>query len=122
VLAECKRQGLAFLPYYPLANGLLTGKYRRGRAAPAGARIQPGGRYDDLLSAHNLDVVEALIAFAEARRHSLLELAISWLLSRPQIASVIAGATSPEQVTTNAKAATWRLASTELAEIDALPR
>jgi aryl-alcohol dehydrogenase-like predicted oxidoreductase len=120
VLPECARQGLAFLPYYPLANGLLTGKYRRGRAAPAGVRIQPGGRHDELLSARNLDVVEALIAFAESRRHSLLELAISWLLSRREVASVIAGATSPEQVTTNAKAANWRLTPAELAEIDAI--
>jgi len=118
VLPECERQGLAFLPYYPLANGLLTGKYRRGQAAPAGVRIQPGGRYDDLLSPANLDRVEALIAFAEARNRTLLELAICWLLSRPQVASVIAGATSPEQATTNAQAASWRLTPDELAEID----
>jgi len=120
VLPECERQGLAFLPYFPLASGLLTGKYRRGRAAPAGARIQPGGRYDDLLAERSLEVVEALIAFAEARRHTLLELAISWLLSHPPVASVIAGATSPEQVKTNAKAAGWRLTPAELAEIDRL--
>ncbi len=120
VLPECQRQGLAFLPYYPLANGLLSGKYRRGRAAPVGARIQPGGRYDDLLSDRSLDAVEALIAFAEAHRHTLLELAISWLLSRPQVASVIAGATSPEQVATNAKAANWHLTPADLAEIDAI--
>jgi len=120
VLPECARLGLAFLPYYPLASGLLTGKYRRGRAAPAGVRIQPGGRYQDLLSAPSLDRVEALIAFAEARHRTLLELAISWLLSRPQVASVIAGATSPEQVTTNAKAATWQLTPAELTEIDAI--
>ncbi len=120
VLPECARQHLAFLPYFPLASGLLSGKYRRGRAAPAGVRIQPGGRFDDLLSAPKLDLVEALIAFADARRHSLLELAISWLLSRPEVASVIAGATSPEQATTNAKAAIWRLTPAELAEIDAI--
>ena len=122
VLPECERLHLAFLPYFPLASGLLSGKYRRGRAAPAGARIQPGGRFDDLLSDHKLGRVEALLAFAESHRHSLLELAISWLLSRPQVASVIAGATSPEQVTTNAKAANWRLTPAELTEIDAAPR
>ena len=120
VLPECARQGLAFLPYFPLASGLLTGKYRRGQAAPAGARIQAGERFGDLLSGPNLDVVEALIAFAEARHHTLLELAISWLLAHPQVASVIAGATSPEQVSTNAKAAGWRLTPAELSEIDAI--
>ncbi len=120
VLAECERLNLAFLPYFPLASGLLSGKYRRGRAAPAGARIQPGGRFEDLLSAPKLEVVEALLAFAQAHRHTLLELAISWLLSRPQVASVIAGATSPEQVAANAKAANWQLTAADLAEIDAI--
>ncbi len=120
VLPECARQGLAFLPFFPLASGLLSGKYRRGRAAPAGARIQPDGRFANLLSAKNLDAIEALLAFAEARGHTLLELAISWLLSRPEVASVIAGATSPEQVAANAKAATWRLTPTDLAEIGAI--
>jgi aryl-alcohol dehydrogenase-like predicted oxidoreductase len=120
VLPECERQGLAFLPYYPLASGLLTGKYGRGQAAPKGARIAPGGRYDDLLSADHLDLVEALRTFAAAHRHTLLELAVSWLLSRPRVASVIAGATSPEQVAANAKAASWRLTPAQLAEIDAM--
>jgi aryl-alcohol dehydrogenase-like predicted oxidoreductase len=120
VLPECERQGLAFLPYFPLASGLLTGKYRRGQAAPAGARIQPDGRFANLLSSANLDRVEALIAFAEARHHTILELAISWLLSHRPVASVIAGATSPEQVRSNAKAASWQLTPAELTEIDAL--
>jgi aryl-alcohol dehydrogenase-like predicted oxidoreductase len=120
VLPECERQELAFLPYFPLASGLLTGKYRRGQAAPAGARIQAGERFGDLLSGPNLDVVEALIAFAQSRRHTLLELAISWLLAHPQVASVIAGATSPEQVAANTKAASWQLTPADLAEIDAV--
>ena len=98
----------------------MTGKYRRGQAAPAGTRLQPGGRHDDQLSDHNLARVEALIAFAESRGHTLLELAISWLLAHPQVASVIAGATSPAQVAANAQAATWRLTPADLAEIDAL--
>jgi aryl-alcohol dehydrogenase-like predicted oxidoreductase len=123
VLPECERLGLAFLPYFPLASGLLTGKYRRGRTTPEGARIQAGERFGDLLSAHNLDAVEALVAFAEARHHSLLELAFSWLLSHRPVASVIAGATSPEQVQSNARAAAWRLTPSELAEIDeSVPR
>jgi aryl-alcohol dehydrogenase-like predicted oxidoreductase len=122
VLAECERLGLAFIPYFPLASGLLTGKYRRGRPAPEGSRIEAGGRFGDLLADRNFDVVEALIAFAEARGRTLLELAISWLLSRPQVASVIAGATSSEQVAMNARAAGWRLTPAELAEIDAMVR
>jgi aryl-alcohol dehydrogenase-like predicted oxidoreductase len=120
VLPECERLGQAFLPYYPLASGLLTGKYRRGRAMPGGTRIHPGGTYEKLLSAENLDLVDRLVAVAEAQRHTLLELAVSWLRSRPQVASVIAGATSPEQVATNAKAASWRLTPAELAEIDSI--
>jgi aryl-alcohol dehydrogenase-like predicted oxidoreductase len=117
VLPECARLGLAFLPYFPLASGLLTGKYRRGQTTPAGARIQAGERFGGLLSGPNLDRVEALIAFAAARDRTLLELAISWLLSHRPVASVIAGATSPEQVRANAEAAGRRLTPAELAEI-----
>jgi len=80
------------------------------------------GRFDDLLSPQSLERVEALIAFAEARGRTILELAISWLLAHPQVASVIAGATSPEQIAANAKAATWRLTPADLAEINAIVR
>jgi aryl-alcohol dehydrogenase-like predicted oxidoreductase len=118
VLPECARLGLAFLPYFPLASGLLTGKYRRGQTTPAGARIQAGERFGDLLSAANLDRVEALIGFAAARDRTLLELAFCWLLSHPEVASVIAGATSPAQIANNAKAAGWPLSPAEVAEID----
>lgn len=120
VLRVCEREGLAFLPYFPLASGLLTGKYRRGQPAPAGSRISEGGRFADLLSEPNLEVVEALIDFAESRGHTILDLAVSWLLSRPVVASVIAGATKPEQVRGNAAAAEWWLTDAELAEIDAI--
>jgi aryl-alcohol dehydrogenase-like predicted oxidoreductase len=120
VLAECERQGLAFIPYFPLASGLLTGKYRRGRTPPQGSRIEAGGRFGDLLADRNLALVENLAEFAAARGRTLLELAISWLLSRPAVASVIAGATSPEQVAMNARAAGWQLTPAELAEIDAI--
>jgi aryl-alcohol dehydrogenase-like predicted oxidoreductase len=118
VLAECERQGIAFLPYFPLASGLLTGKYRRGQAPPAGARIQAEGRYEKLLSDENLETVERLAAFAEGRGHTLLELAVSWLLAQPTVASVISGATSAAQVRSNAAAAGWRLTPEELAEVD----
>ncbi|MES1244611.1 MAG: aldo/keto reductase [Acidobacteriota bacterium] len=119
VLAECERQGLAFIPFFPLASGLLTGKYRKGRPLPKGTRIKPGqGRFAELLSDESLDRVEKLIAFAESRGHTLLELAFGWLLARPVVASVIAGATSAEQARANAGAAGWRLTAEDLAEID----
>jgi aryl-alcohol dehydrogenase-like predicted oxidoreductase len=117
VLAECERLGIAFIPYFPLASGLLTGKYRLGRPAPQGTRLTEG-RFAPQLADERLAVVEALIAFAEARGHALLELAFSWLLARPAVASVIAGATRPEQVQANAHAAGWHLTPDEMAEID----
>ena len=117
VLAECERMGMAFLPYFPLASGLLTGKYRQGQPAPEGTRLA-GGNAASQLSDRNLAIVEELIQFAESRGHSILELAVSWLLVRPVVASVIAGATKPEQVRANVDAAGWRLTETDLAEID----
>jgi aryl-alcohol dehydrogenase-like predicted oxidoreductase len=120
VLPECERSGLAFLPYFPLASGLLTGKYRRGEPAPPGTRISEGRHYAALLSDQNMAVVEELIDFAESRGHTILELAVSWLLARPVVASVIAGATKPEQVRANVAAAGWRLSEAELAEVDAI--
>ena len=117
VLPECERAGLTFLPYFPLASGLLTGKYRRGEPAPSGSRLAGGGRANQL-SDQNLAIVEELIRFAEARGHTILELAFSWLLTRPVVASVIAGATKPEQVHANTGAAQWRLTADELGEID----
>ncbi len=119
VLPECKRAGIAFIPYFPLANGLLTGKYRQGQHAPAGSRLQ-SGRRASLLTGHNLAVVEELIEFSGSRGHTILELAFSWLLTRPAVASVIAGATSSEQVRSNAAAAGWKLTDAELAGIDAI--
>jgi aryl-alcohol dehydrogenase-like predicted oxidoreductase len=119
VLPECERLGLAFLPYFPLANGLLTGKYRKGQPAPEGTRLA-GGRSGDWLTDENLDRVEALIQFAESRGHTILDLGISWLLARSAVASVIAGATRPEQVQANAAAAGWQLTAGDLARIDAI--
>ena len=116
VLPECERAGLAFIPYFPLANGLLTGKYRQGQNAPAGSRLQ-SRRGDRLLTERNLAIVEELIEFSERRGHTILELAFSWLLMRPAVVSVIAGAASPEQVRSNAGAAGWRLTDAELAEV-----
>jgi len=120
VLAECRTEGLAFIPYYPLARGLLTGKYRRGQPPPAGSRLSHGGaeQYERLATDDNLQAVERLEALAARHGRSLVELAVAWLLARPCVASVIAGATSPEQVRANAKAADWQLGPEELAEVD----
>jgi aryl-alcohol dehydrogenase-like predicted oxidoreductase len=122
VLAECERHGLAFLPFFPLKSGLLTGKYRKGQAIPPDTRVAKFERYRKLLTDENLDKVEALIDFAESRGHTLLELAFSWLLAHPVVASVIAGATSAHQVRDNAAAASWKLTPDDLEEIDSLLR
>jgi aryl-alcohol dehydrogenase-like predicted oxidoreductase len=119
VLAECERLGLGFLPYFPLASGLLTGKYRRGQPPPEGSRLDTE-RFAKQRSDENLEVVESLITFAESRGHTILELAVSWLLSRPVVASVIAGATRPDQVRANVASADWRLSEADLAEIDSI--
>ena len=122
VLAECERQALAFLPFFPLMSGLLTGKYRKGQPIPQNTRVAKYERYGKLLTEENLDKVEALTKFAESRGRTLLELAISWLLAHRVVASVIAGATSAEQVRNNAAAADWNLTPTDLDEVDSLLR
>jgi aryl-alcohol dehydrogenase-like predicted oxidoreductase len=118
VIPECERLALALIPYFPLASGLLTGKYRKGRPLPEGTRIGKGGRFQDLLSQENLSVVESLVEFAESRGHTILELAFSWLAARPTVGPVIAGATSPEQVRANAAAAEWTLSEAEIVELE----
>jgi aryl-alcohol dehydrogenase-like predicted oxidoreductase len=120
VLGTCARLGLGFLPYFPLASGLLTGKYTAGNAAPPDSRLSAKWVTDRFLGEKNVRIAEALHTFATARGHSLLELAMSWLAQQPQVVSIIAGATSPEQIRTNAGAAAWRLTPAELAEIDRL--
>ena len=122
VLAECQRLDMAFLPFFPLMSGLLTGKYRKGQPIPPDTRVAKYERYAKLLTDENLDKVEALIDFAESRGHTVLELAFSWLLAHRVVASVIAGATSAQQVRDNASAATWRLNVGDLEEIDSLMR
>jgi aryl-alcohol dehydrogenase-like predicted oxidoreductase len=119
VLPECRRQGIAFIPYFPLANGLLTGKYRKGQPPPENSRGKDGWG-PSVFTDHNLDIVESLAGFASSRGHSLLELAISWLAAQEPVASVIAGAKTPEQVKANAPAAGWRLSKDELSQIDAI--
>ena len=106
VLPACERFGLGQLPYFPLASGLLTGKYRRGVAAPADGRIA-AWHMDAMLSDANFDKVDALTSFAAERDLSLLQVALGGLASRPAISSVIAGATSPEQIAANVEAGLW---------------
>jgi aryl-alcohol dehydrogenase-like predicted oxidoreductase len=119
VLPVVQAYGLGFLPYFPLASGLLTGKYRVGAAAPEGTRLALVQRLAErYLTNANLDRAQALGEFAERRGHSMLELAFSWLLSHRPVSSVIAGATRVDQVERNAAAAEWALSPDELAEID----
>jgi aryl-alcohol dehydrogenase-like predicted oxidoreductase len=115
--------GLGLLPYFPLAGGLLTGKYRRKAPMPPGSRLSHmTGLAQRYLTEENWSVVERLEEFCARRGHSLLELAFSWLLARPTLASVIAGATRPGQVDENVKAADWALTLDDLAEVDRLTR
>jgi len=107
------------LPFFPLASGLLTGKYKRGAAAPEDTRFAKAPALRDrYVTPRNEEVVENLQKFAQARGHTMLELAFSWLASRPQVSSVIAGATRVEQIEQNVKAIGWSLSADELAEID----
>ena len=119
VIPACQQYGLGVLPYFPLASGLLTGKYIRGSEPPKGTRLASWGeRAKSALSDNNFDIVEKLTSFAAKKDHSLLDLAMSWLASLPQISSVIAGATSKEQVQQNAAAASWRLTDEEMKEVN----
>ena len=111
VLPRCAELGVGFVPYFPLASGLLTGKYRRGEPPPQGTRLS--GR-SEALSDSAFDRIEALEAFAQDRGHTLLELAIAGLASQLGVVSVIAGATAPEQVRANAAAADWELSADDL--------
>ena len=123
LIPALESKGMGLLPYFPLASGMLTGKYRHGGELPAGTRMALMKRFTDrYMTEENWAIVDRLQAFCDARGHTLLELAFSWLLSRPSLASVIAGATKPEQVEMNAKAADWKLSAHDLAEIDKITR
>lgn len=120
-LPECERLRLAYLPFFPLASGLLTGKYTRGEAPPEGTRMQRwGDRVAGLLTDRNFDVADAVTAWAAERDRSLLDVAVAWLVANPVVASVIAGATKVEQVRANAAAGQWRLSPGDVAEVEAL--
>ena len=124
VLPACERLGLTLMPYFPLASGVLTGKYKRGEPAPEGSRLAAwGAAAGDFASDERMIVVEKLDEYAQAHGHTLHELALSWLAGCPTVASVIAGATKPEQVRGNAAATVaWQLSAEERAEVDVLAR
>ena len=121
VLQESERTGVAFLPYFPLANGLLTGKYRKGKPFPESSRGKDSFG-PKIFTDENLARADALSSFAESRGHSLLDLAFSWLGARPQVCSVIAGAKTAEQVRANSTAAAWKLTAADLTEVDRILR
>jgi aryl-alcohol dehydrogenase-like predicted oxidoreductase len=121
VLEWCDRTGTAFLPFFPLASGLLSGKYRAGEPPPEGTRLAAmGDGAKSQLSDERLAAVADLDELAEREGHTVLDLAFGWLLTRPAVASVIAGATRPEQVTANVAAGTWRPDAEVLAVVDTI--
>ena len=123
LLPAAQAYDLGLLPFFPLASGLLTGKYKRGATAPADTRFAKAPALRDrYVTARNEDIVEKLQAFAQARGHSLLELAFSWLALRPQVSSVIAGATRVEQVEQNVRAIGWALSAEDIAEVDRITK
>lgn len=119
-LPYCRAQQVGFVPFFPLAGGFLTGKYRRGQPAPKGSRGENSPYVQSFMTDAHYDKIEKLEAWANAHGHDLLELALSWLLAQPAVCSVISGATKPEQLQANAKAADWKLSAAEVDEVNGL--
>jgi aryl-alcohol dehydrogenase-like predicted oxidoreductase len=119
VTAECSRLGVSLVPYFPLANGLLTGKYRSGEPLPKGSRGDAGWG-PKVFTEENLAKVGKLTEFAGSQGHTLLELAFGWLLAQPTVASVIAGASKADQAKTNAAAVNWKLTAKDLEQLAAI--
>ncbi|MEL7432364.1 MAG: aldo/keto reductase, partial [Chloroflexota bacterium] len=120
VIPYCQADGLGFIPYFPLAGGFLTGKYKRGEDAPAGSRGESSEYVQNYMTDENYTIVEKLSAWAEQREHTMAELAHSWLLAQPTVCSVISGLTKLEHLQSNAKAADWELTAKEVAEVNAI--
>ncbi len=118
VMPFCEAYGVGIIPFFPLESGFLTGKYRRGEAAPNGARLTGSPRGDKLLTDANFNILEQLDRFAQEREHSILDLAIAGLAAQPAVASIITGATSPEQVVANAASAEWALSCEDRDALD----
>ena len=115
--------GLGVLPYFPLASGFLTGKYKQGEAPPEGTRLAAGGGMADrVLNEGNFETLQKLQSFAESAGHNMLELAIGWLASQPHVSSVFSGATKPEQVEQNVAAGEWKLNAEEMAKVNEITR
>jgi aryl-alcohol dehydrogenase-like predicted oxidoreductase len=120
LIPACEKYGVGLLPFFPLASGFLTGKYRPNETPPEGTRLGAANSpfASRILNEGNYDMLVKLEKFAEDRGHTMIELAFSWLASKPVVGSVIAGATKPEQVEQNAKSADWRLTAEEMSEVD----
>jgi len=119
-LPYCAAHGVGFVPYFPLAGGFLTGKYRRGEVAPRGSRGETNAYVQGYMTAANYTVVEMLSVWAETRGHRMNELAEAWLLAQPAVCSVISGVTKLEQLRSNAEAAAWVLSEEDVAEVNAI--
>jgi aryl-alcohol dehydrogenase-like predicted oxidoreductase len=119
-IPACRHYGLGILPFYPIASGLLTGKYRRGEAYPEGSRFARNAYYASIATESNFEKVERLTAFAAERGHSILELAMSWLAGQRGVSSILIGASRPEQIEKNLSAMSWELGPEDHAAIDQL--
>ena len=125
LVSFCQAYDMGIIPFFPLASGFLTGKYRRGEEPPEGTRLagMQGPMRNRYLTERNFAILDVLESYAEGQGHTVAELAIAWLLAQPQVSTVIAGATKPEQIEANVKAADWHLTSDDLQELeDALKR
>lgn len=120
VIPYCQSQNVGFIPYFPLAGGFLTGKYKRGQDAPTGSRGESSPYVQAYMTDTNYTIVETLSAWAEERDHTMGELAHAWLLAQPQVSSVISGLTKIEQLQSNAKAADWSLTTEEVSEVNTI--
>jgi aryl-alcohol dehydrogenase-like predicted oxidoreductase len=117
VIPACEYFGIGILPYFPLAGGFLTGKYKRGQSAPKGSRGETSEYVQRFMTDENYDILDQLTAFAQERDHTIGELAHAWLLANPVISSVISGATKVEHVQANAKSVEWEMTTEELEEV-----
>jgi aryl-alcohol dehydrogenase-like predicted oxidoreductase len=120
MIPYCNAHNVGILPFFPLAGGFLTGKYRRGEDAPVGSRGESSPYVQAYMTPANYDALEGLVAWAEARDHTMTELAHAWLLAQPKVSSVISGATQLSHVQRNAKGADWSLTADELAEVNGI--